>query len=582
MLAAAALMMILVVILMAVRNTDVVDARKNQGFKKITSYTCTEKIAPDAPVGVIKEYRFKAAEDPESDTCLAFYIVHQYARVYIDGQLVYSLMPAEESNICRIKTTGSNWVMVPLYHEDKGREIIVEITPVYESFRNREIEFLTGSQLAIYLHRMSLDTPQMILSTAAIIAGIAFLVIAVYILIKKKHGGSLAALGLFSVMTGLWRITDTRLTPLLMPGKTVLTYYISILMLMLGMVPLIKSIQSRFNRKSRICLELCCILSETVCIVQLLLQFFGILDLREMLFVTHIVIIIGAVIIFANIIYDRFWLKNKKKKYAGTKFSLICIAGVISDVIAFYIKGNSSGLIFTLSAFLIYVVLTGVSIMINYAEQEKYLRQQEVQLANSRISIMLSQIQPHFIFNSLNTIYYLCEKDTASAQKAISDFSDYLRGNIDSLRNSATIPFSNELKHIEIYLSLEKMRFDDDLNIVYDIQAKNFMIPSLTLQPIVENAVKHGISKADSAGTVVISSRELENCFEISVTDDGIGFDTAQSKDDGRTHIGIENVRQRLEMISGASLDIRSSPGNGTKAVVRIPKEDSDNEDTGS
>lgn len=574
---AATLMMILVIILMSVKNIDIVNTRSDQGFRKITNYTCNEKNDPDSPIGITKEYRFKAVSDSKS-TYLAFYVVHQYVRVYIDGQLVYSLMPSEQNKIS--KTTGSNWVIIPLYYDDKGKEIIVEVTPIYERFQNRTIEFLVGSQLAIYIQRLILDAPQMILSLVAVIVGFVFLTMAVYNLVKKKHGGSLAALGLFSIMLGLWRITDTRLTPLIISGKTVLTYYISILMLMLGVVPLIKSIQSQFNHKSRICLEILCIFTEIVCIVQLLLQLFGVFDLREMLFITHIVIILSAVIIVANIIFDKLLFKNKKEKYSGTKISLIFAVGVIFDIAAFYIKGNSSGLIFTLSAFLIYIVISGISIMQNIAKQEKCLREQEVQLVNNRISIMLSQIQPHFLFNTLNTIYYLCEKDKVLAQKAISDFSDYLRGNIDALKNSSIIPFANELRHIEIYLSLEKMRFDD-LNIVYDIRAKNFKIPSLSLQPIVENAVKHGISKKDSAGTVIISSQELENCFEVSVIDDGVGFDTSQPYDnDGRAHIGIKNVRQRLEMICGASLEIMSNPGKGTKAVIKIPKEDIDNENT--
>lgn len=187
---------------------------------------------------------------------------------------------------------------------------------------------------------------------------------------------------------------------------------------------------------------------------------------------------------------------------------------------------------------------------------------------------MLSQIQPHFLYNCLNTIYYLCEKDTETAQKAISDFSDYLRGNMDSLDNERPVYFTTELTHIKNYLSLEKIRFDEYLNIAYDIQATNLKIPSLSVQPLVENAVKHGVGKAENGGTVVISSHELKKCFEISVTDDGVGFDTSKTnQNDVKSHVGIDNVRKRLEMICGAVLKIESTPGEGTKAVIKIPKD---------
>lgn len=559
---------ILLSYLLTIRNNDIMNTRANSGLSKITDYTCTEISAPDTPLGIKKEYRFKADGNYKTGSCIGFYIVHQYAEVYINEELIYSIMPSDENKVTR--TIGSSWVVIPLDPEDAGKEIRAEITPVYESFRNREVEFLTGSQFDICLQRLKMDLPQLIFSAASIITGILFIIIAIHNYFRKTPGESLAALGVFAVMLGIWRITDTRSTPLVAAEKSTFVYYISVIMLMFGTVPLIMSIRKRFGRKSRACLEIYCILSLVTGTLQLILQILGIIDLRETLFVTHIMIVIGIVIIAVNVVL----LKKDKKTHIGRKLSFICIAGVIADIIAFYIKGNSSGLIFTLAAFLLYIVFAGISILINYAEQKQRLSEQEAQLANSRISIMLSQIQPHFLYNCLNTIYYLCEKDTETAQKAISDFSDYLRGNMDSLNNDRPVYFTNELAHIKKYLSLEKIRFDEYLNIVYDIQATNFKIPSLSVQPLVENAVKHGAGKAENGGTVVISSRELKNCFEISVTDDGVGFDTSKAnQNDGRSHVGIENVRKRLEMICGAVLKIESTPGEGTKAVIEIPKD---------
>lgn len=206
------------------------------------------------------------------------------------------------------------------------------------------------------------------------------------------------------------------------------------------------------------------------------------------------------------------------------------------------------------------------------------LRETELkdQLQDSRIAIMLSQIQPHFLYNVLNTIHYLCAKDPRTAQQAICDFSDYLRVNLDSLQRKTPVPFTTELKHVQTYMTLEKMRFDDILEIEYDIQAEDFSLPSLTIQPLAENAVKHGICQNSSGGTVRISTRETKNSFEIIVSDNGTGFDISENKNDGKSHIGIQNVRDRIERISGGTLMIESEIGKGTTAVVRIPKHKSD------
>lgn len=232
----------------------------------------------------------------------------------------------------------------------------------------------------------------------------------------------------------------------------------------------------------------------------------------------------------------------------------------------------------TLSLLLMYVVIhmrqlrRSMAQELQLAQMEAKVSRQEVELSQSRINIMLSQIQPHFLFNALTSISALCEKDPIKAQSALNDFSDFLRGNLDSLKRAAPVPFDKELKHVKIYLSLEKMRFESELNIVYDIEASGFLLPALTVQPLVENAVKYGVGKKPGGGTVTISTRAQENCYLITVSDDGVGYDPYQTQYDGRTHIGIDNVRSRLETMVGGLLTIVSQTGKGTVATIQIPK----------
>lgn len=209
------------------------------------------------------------------------------------------------------------------------------------------------------------------------------------------------------------------------------------------------------------------------------------------------------------------------------------------------------------------------------AEQSRELMKQRVELANSRTKIMMSQIQPHFLYNTLNAIYYLIEKDPKTAQKAVNDFSEYLRMNIDTLSTAAPVEFAKEMKHIETYLWIEKMRFDDELEIEYDINYTDFLVPALSVQPFVENAVKHGICKKDGGGTLKISTYRTAEGALIEIEDDGVGYDTTVTKklDDGRSHVGVSNSRHRIETMMGGKIEVTSTVGVGTKVSIYIPGE---------
>lgn len=205
----------------------------------------------------------------------------------------------------------------------------------------------------------------------------------------------------------------------------------------------------------------------------------------------------------------------------------------------------------------------------------KFVRDHEDALMmEQRVQIMLTQIRPHFLYNSLTVIQELCRSDPAQAETATLQFAKYLRGNMDALQNNAPVPFAEELEHTKEYLTLEQMRFEDKLTVRYDIQCQAFSLPALTLEPIVENAVRYGVrGNSGGRGEVAVATREYPDRYEITVTDNGPGFDPeAPQKDDGRSHIGVKNVRDRLAKMCGGTLTIRSAPGQGTRVTITIPK----------
>ena len=201
-------------------------------------------------------------------------------------------------------------------------------------------------------------------------------------------------------------------------------------------------------------------------------------------------------------------------------------------------------------------------------EEQKAIR---AQLQESRIAIMISQIQPHFIYNTLGTIQQLCKENPEQASNLIHRFSLYLRGNFSELDNTTPIRFSKELEHVHCYTEIELVRFPD-MTVHYDIQTEDFLLPALTVQPLVENAIKHGLMGLEEGGTVTISTYETDTHYCVSVVDDGVGFDE-NDPHDKRKHIGIRNTRERLALICGGSLTVASEKGKGTSALIQIPKE---------
>ena len=221
------------------------------------------------------------------------------------------------------------------------------------------------------------------------------------------------------------------------------------------------------------------------------------------------------------------------------------------------------------------VVLRIIPQNINAAAKAKELETERnalnAQLAESRISTMMSQIRPHFIYNTLGSIEYLCEEDPPKARKLVHSFAKYLRGNFGELDNPRPIRMSQEMEHVQHYLSIEKVRFPD-MTFTFDIDSSDFMLPALTIQPIVENAIKHGLMPLEHGGCIHVTSWDTPSHHYVSVEDDGVGFDP-NILIDGRNHIGLRNIRARLETMVGGSLSIESTIGKGTKVKIKIPKE---------
>ena len=200
----------------------------------------------------------------------------------------------------------------------------------------------------------------------------------------------------------------------------------------------------------------------------------------------------------------------------------------------------------------------------------QFVREHEQDLmAAQRIKIMMTQIQPHFLFNALNTIRALYAKDPPLADRTLEDFSSYLRQNFESLNQTGLVPITKELEHTRLYAEIEVLRFPN-VCVEYHIEDDRFEIPALTIQPLVENAIRHGVRSCDN-GLVTVSSVKETGVHKITIRDNGAGFDPNDTAYKDGSHIGIQNVKDRVEQMCGGTMIIESEIGKGTCITLLIP-----------
>lgn len=329
--------------------------RDSRTYRAIANYSVKEIEDPSAPIGIRKEYSWTMDSITTNDTTLAFYVVHHYAEVYFDDELMYSLMPEETNKIG--KSISSNWVTIPVYPEDSGKLVRVIVTPVYESVRNREIEFSLGSLFNLYSSQLQKDLPQLILSFACLVFGFLIMLLQLaFLYYKRAQSWDMFYLGHFILTLGIWRITDTRFSPWIFSGNPILLGYLSLGTLFFAGIPFTLYFKECFpNRKSTLLLIVSLLTSGTA-FTSIFCQFFGIADLRETLPLAHIMIGIIAAAIILTIVKDK---RDKDTHPQKTEIlrALLLTAGVLADIITYYINSSSSGLLFTLFGVLCYTLL---------------------------------------------------------------------------------------------------------------------------------------------------------------------------------------------------------------------------------
>lgn len=272
-----------------------------------------------------------------------------------------------------------------------------------------------------------------------------------------------------------------------------------------------------------------------------------------------------VVILILNLVHLIRWQHKLSRKYF-----IAFLIYTLPMLLTLFIRIFFYDILVTAFSNIISISLCAISMftIILLDQVDQYLHQQR-EIAHQRASITVLQMRPHFIHNTMTSIYYLCGQDPKKAQQVTMDFNTYLRKNFTAIASDHTIPFSEELEHTRAYLAVEQAQFEDRLFVDYDTPHTLFRLPPLTLQPIVENAIKHGMDPDAEPLRIAIESRETDSGSVITVSDNGPGYEPVN---DDAPHIALANIRQRLELMCGGRLEILPREEGGTVVRVTIPQ----------
>ncbi|MCD7824592.1 MAG: histidine kinase [Clostridiaceae bacterium] len=313
---------------------------------------------------------------------------------------------------------------------------------------------------------------------------------------------------------------------------------------------------------------------SAVILLYMILRVLGVVDEEQM--VTPLFFIVVAFLVLSAGLVIGEYLKHQDKRLTFVLVSsMVLVLVMLAEAIHYYLT-NVFWVYFFMFGVVLFTAVQFVVLIVHsknviiYAARTKEL---EDELMQNRLTMVLSQMKPHFLRHALETVRKLCGKDPKTAEIAIQHISGFLQSNIYSLTAQKCILFEDELGNVENYLYIEKLYFGDKLQIDYQLETREFMCPPFVLQNLVENAVEHGIAGQQDGGIVVIATHETEDYYVIQVMDNGIGFDTAAEEASHNSTKGLENIRQSLKGMCDGRLIIESYQGNGTTARIEIPKE---------
>lgn len=515
---------------------------------------------------------------PEGDK-LFMNIDHMRVSLRVNGEEIYSTGPVRGGGN-PTQAVGKQWVTIVSPGITTGDKVELNFGNLYWNAYMIQFDELlrqmhTGEERMMLFKAVSNDGWTMTIGTIFLFLTIILLIVALECAILRIDGARrFLWLGLVTLFSSTWFYTLSPAPTLILPFPVFLNVLYSCSMQGIAIFVVLFAAEhlTGWRRKS---LLYCTGLLLLVTLAAMVNQIFMIQDLYSAINYFSILELLAALWVVFCLSYETRKLQNKESAQLLKAILPLAVCAVV-ELINGYLQFLEAAILLGLgliSFALIEEIYTIRRIKRSMAS-EKHALILENELNQNRISVMLSQVQPHFLFNALQGIKQLCDTEPERASEALEHFSFYLRGNLDSLMDKQLISFEREMFHVNNYLYLERMRFPKKLNIEFKIAYQDFLLPPLTVQTIVENAVRHGIIKKKAGGTLCIKSERTTENIIVTICDDGLGFDADIPKEDGRTHVGIENVRNRLMLQCGGFLEIESEVGVGTTVKIILPQKE--------
>lgn len=573
----------------------------------VSGESITLPIHEDLDQGETGSYSITIPKMPSPSTVLVIRNYHQELRIFIDDEMIYEFPSAEENLTDTIIT--DTWNRIYLSEDDEGHILTIKLTAGIGGFSGFLEPMYFGEDNSIMAHLQSKYLFPFALGVLCLILGLLLIVVAT-IYSSNNTDGSHLILGFVFISLGIWFV-DRSMMPILMVGSN-MKFFASFSLLTLAPLLMALYVAERFSFHDQTIPNLIILFNVGVIFAMFSLVGAKVIPLHGAIPLVYLAILVTCLYMAylagyysygkGKLRLNQVQLYSVKLEFLSIIFASIgSIASLTWDTIQSQANGTAQGqwsavgniqmvsvLVFAAFHFIILVYNSYYSALESEATQKK--------LHDSQLQLMMGQIQPHFMFNTLSSIRTLIKVDPSVAYDMIYNFSNYLRANVDNLTNMEGITFAEEVKHIQNYVNIEKVRFGDRLSMEFDINDTEFIVPPLSIQPLVENAIKHGVCKRIEGGTVCLRSFQDEHNFIVEVVDNGVGIpqeklevllagakgnDSVLLSDSNFTgngseqhqSTGMRNITLRLKEFSNATLDIKSEEGKGTLMRVTFPKD---------
>lgn len=551
---------------------------------------------------------------PEMDAPSYTFVTRNYhckLTGYIDDEVIYEFPASSQGLSDAILTDDWNSIHVP--QDAAGKMFTIKFGVGMAGHHGYINAPIFGEDNAIFAHLRSEYKMPYAYSIALIAIGLLLILVStIYTrsFSERKH----FLLGFVFISLGIWFANRSRM-PIFMVGSN-MKFFLAFSTLNLVPLLIVLYIGERFNNHNQLVVNCMTVTAIAFDVIMFMLAAAGKAPLHALVLYSYIGILISvlyAVYLMAYYAFGRGKLFSNRVQLNSSRLEFLSaiilmigsILGILGDAIATDNWSSShrewSG-VGSIQIFSVVVFAFFHFVILVYNSYYSALESEATQklLHDSQLQLMMGQIQPHFMFNTLSSIRTLIKIDPDVAYNMVYNFSNYLRANVDNLTNLDGIPFSSEVQHIKSYVEIEKVRFGDRLNVEFDIQESDFLVPPLAIQPLVENAIKHGVCKRPEGGTVILRSYADPSNYIIEVEDDGVGIPPERMEyilgngegyfgdalgivgakernltgngSESHQSTGMKNIIMRLKEMVRAELKIETEVGKGTLMRVIIPK----------